>query len=457
MGTGHHGSLSPGRNRVRTSRGRGSDLADALPPGWEAETEKTQVAIYYAPKPPREITQVQAPSFFGVRANIDIPAGKTNYMVRGSFRLPVDVDAFSISAHTHYLGRGARLTATLPSGEVRVLLSITDWDFNWQDTYIFKDLVLLPAGTRIDGELIYDNSANNSKNPFTPAKRVQWGENSTDEMGSLILNVVPHVPSDTDTLRAAVVANVIPAAPPVGNKPLFIGAGVVDGASAQSGAVVPGKIIVLYGDRLGPTALANTQVSSGGVLASSVGNTQVLFDGKAVPLLYSSAGQVAAIAPYALDGKSGTQVQVQNGSLLSDAVALPVAAVGPSVFTTDLSGGGQGVILNQDAVTVNSAAKPADKGSIVVIYATGEGQTSPLGVDGQLANGPFYPQPLQKVTVNIGGIPAEVLYAGAVPALVAGVMQINVRIPANVSSGDVPVDIVVATVHSQPGVTVAVK
>ena len=415
------------------------------------------MAIYYAPKPPRDITQVQAPAFFGIRAGIDIPAGKTNYMVRGSFTLPVDVDAFSISAHTHYLGRGSRLTATLPSGEVRVLLSITDWDFNWQDTYIFKDLVSLPANTRIDGELIYDNSANNSKNPFSPAKEVKWGENSTDEMGSLILNVVPHVPADSDALRAAVVANVIPAPPAVGNKPLFIGAGVVDGASAQSGAVVPGKIVVLYGDRLGPSTLANTQVSGTGVLSSSVGNTQVLFDGTAAPLLYSSTGQVAAIAPYSLDGKSGTQVRVRNGSLTSDAVALPVAAAGPSVFTADLSGAGQGVILNQDVVTVNSSAKPADKGSIVVIYATGEGQTSPTGMDGQLANGPFYPKPLQKVTVNIGGIPAEVLYAGAAPALVAGVMQLNVRIPANAPSGDVPVDIVVGTVHSQPGVTVAVR
>jgi uncharacterized protein (TIGR03437 family) len=426
-------------------------------PDGKTETEKTQIALYFAPKPPRDITQVQAPAFFGIRANIDIPAGKNNYMVRGSFTLPVDVDAFSISAHTHYLGRGSRLTATLPSGEVRILLSITDWDFNWQDTYIFKDLVSLPANTRIDGELIYDNSDANPKNPFSPVKRVRWGENSTDEMGSLILNVVPRVPSDITTLRNAVVANVIPPAPAVGSKPLFISAGVVDGASAQGGAVTPGKIVVLYGDRLGPTTLANTAVSSGGKLATSVGNTQVLFDGTPAPLLYSSAGQVAAIAPYALDGKTGTQVRVVNGTLFSDSVALPVTPVGPSVFTMDLTGSGQGVILNEDVVTVNSTVKPADKGSIVVIYATGEGQTTPAGLDGQLANGPFYPKPIQKVTVNIGGIPAEVLYAGAAPTLVAGVMQINVRIPVNAPSGNVPVDIVVGTTHSQPGVTVSVK
>src|SRR5206468_5338070 len=148
---------------------------------------------------------------------------------------------------------------------------------------------------------------------------------------------------------------------------------------------------------------------------------------------------------------------VVNGTLLSAPVALPGAPVGPSVYTIDQTGSGQGVILNQDVVTVNSSSRPADKGSIVVIYATGEGQTSPGGVDGQLANGPAYPKPVQQVAVNIGGIPAEVLYAGAAPTLVAGVMQINVRIPVDAPSGDVPVEIVVGTTHSQPGVTVAVK
>ncbi len=425
-------------------------------PDGKTEMEQTQIGLYFTTKPDKQITQVQAPAFFGIQANIDIPAGSSNYLVRGSFTFPVDVDAFSISAHTHYLGRGTRLTATLPSGEVRVLLSITDWDFNWQDTYIFKDILTLPKGTRIDGELIYDNSASNPKNPNTPAQRVKWGENSTDEMGSLILNVVPHQQSDSLALQAAVVAYALNKAPLVGNKPQFVSAGVVDGASAQAGAVTPGKVVVLYGNRVGPATLATGQISNS-KLSTNVGNTQVLFDGTPAPLLYTSSGQVGAIVPYKLDGQLGTQVQVKSGTLTSDAVALPVAPVAPSLFTADLSGSGQGVILNQDGVTVNSSAHPAPAGSIVVIYATGAGQTSPAGVDGQLANGPVYPKPAQNVAVTIGGLPAEVLYAGAAPTLVAGVMQINARIPAGVSPGDATVDVAVGGIHSQAGVTVAVK
>jgi len=213
----------------------------------------------------------------------------------------------------------------------------------------------------------------------------------------------------------------------------------------------------LYGIRLGVSALAGAQVTDDGKLSTTLSGTQVLFDGTPAPLLYSSAGQVSAIVPYGVDGKAGTQVQVRNGTNVSDSVALPATSVGPSVFSVDFTGSGQGAILNQDGVTVNSSAHPADKGSIVVIYATGEGQTNPSGIDGKLANGPVYPAPKLPVTVNIGGLAAEVLYAGAAPTLVAGVMQVNVRIPANAPSGDVPVDVAVGSAHSQPGVTVAVK
>ncbi len=424
-------------------------------PDGKPETEQTTIGLYFTTPPARTITQIQVPAAFGIESHISIPAGVSNYLVRGSFTLPVDVDAFSVSAHCHYLGKGTRMTATLPTGQVQVLLSIQDWDFNWQDSYIFKNTVTLPKGTRIDGELVYDNSAANPNNPFNPPQLVSWGEDSTNEMGSLLLNVLPHVQTDLTTLNNAIYAYSLASAPAVGNKPLFIGAGVVDAASAQTGAVSPGKVVVLYGSRLGPATLAGSQVSNG-VLSNSLAGAQVLFDGIPAPLLYSSAGQVAAIVPYAVDGRVGTQVTVKNGSAVSDSVALPVAATAPGIFSANLSGAGQGAILNQD-LTVNSSANPAAAGSVVVIYATGEGQTAPAGIDGKLANGPVYPGPKLQVSVTIGGIAAEVLYAGAAPLLVAGVLQVNARIPASAGSGDNAVTVTVGAAASQPGITVAVK
>jgi uncharacterized protein (TIGR03437 family) len=423
----------------------------------QATTEKTVIGLYFTQPPSRLMTQFQVPAFFGIRANIDIAAGNSSYKVRSSFNVPADTDAVSVSAHAHYLAKEAKLTATLPTGEVRILLWIRGWDFNWQDTYIFKDLVRLPKGTRIDGELVYDNSTANPRNPNTPPKRVRWGEQSTDEMGSLILNVVPAVASDIDLMRNSTIAFVLTPVPLVGSNPLVVSSGIVDGASTLPGAVTPGKIVVLYGDRIGPATLTTAQFGGDGRVSTNLGGTQVLFDGVAAPLLYSSAGQVAAVVPYEVDGKIGTQVQVKNGSSATETVALPVTPAAPSIFSVDLSGSGPAAVLNQDGLTVNSAKSPAAKGSLISIFATGEGQTQPGGVDGAIASGSSLAKPKLPVQVWIDGRPAEVQYAGAAPGQVAGLMQVNVRIPADASSGNVPILIQVGDAQSQAGMTVAVQ
>jgi uncharacterized protein (TIGR03437 family) len=137
-------------------------------------------------------------------------------------------------------------------------------------------------------------------------------------------------------------------------------------------------------------------------------------------------------------------------------VRTPVQAALPALFTADSSGAGEVAAFNQDG-TLNSSAVPASRGSIVVLYATGEGQTKPAGTDGKLALD-VYPAPALPVKVSIGGQDAEVLYAGAAPTLVAGVMQINTVIPAGVTPGSaVPVVLGVGTFASRSGVTLAVK
>jgi uncharacterized protein (TIGR03437 family) len=438
---------------------KGSDLIlqTHFHPNGAPQVEKTTVGLYFGPKPDRELTQLQAPAFFGIQAKIDIPAGEANYKVRGSFTVPVDVEAVIVSAHAHYLAKDAKLTATLPTGEVKILLWIRDWDFAWQDQYPLKDLVPLPKGTRIDGELTYDNSDANLHNPSHPPRRVTWGEQSTDEMGSLIVSVVPKNPADQDELRVAALVYALTPAPQVGNRPLFVSSGMVDAASGQPGAVTPGKIVVLYGSRVGPANLTAAQLDADGRVATTLGGTQVLFDGQPAPLLYTSGGQLAAVVPYSLDGKRGTQVQVRNGSNASDAVALPVTPVAPSIFSVDYTGSGQGAILNEDGKTVNGSQTPSARGSVVSIYATGEGQTNPGGVDGQLATGATLPRPKLPVSVLIGGKPAEVLYAGAAPGQVAGLMQVNARIPADLAPGEAAVQVKVGDAASQPGITVVVK
>jgi len=107
---------------------------------------------------------------------------------------------------------------------------------------------------------------------------------------------------------------------------------------------------------------------------------------------------------------------------------------------------------------VNSVANPAAKGSVVLIYATGEGETDPQVADGWLASSQVLPRPKLPVAVKIGGLDAEVLYAGAAPGMVVGLLQVNVGVPPTVAAGNaVPVLLTVGNAVSQPGVTLALR
>jgi trimeric autotransporter adhesin len=146
---------------------------------------------------------------------------------------------------------------------------------------------------------------------------------------------------------------------------------------------------------------------------------------------------------------------VEYKGVRSNSVTLPIVASSPGLFTVDTSGAGPGVIVDPLG-NLNSASNPAPKGSVVIVYATGEGQTSDAGVDGKLAVAP-YPKPLLPVSVTIDGIEAEVTYAGAAPFLVAGLIQINVQIPEGAHSGAVPIVLKIGAFQSQTGATVAVQ
>jgi uncharacterized protein (TIGR03437 family) len=147
-------------------------------------------------------------------------------------------------------------------------------------------------------------------------------------------------------------------------------------------------------------------------------------------------------------------VQVENNGARSAVREVPVADSAPALFTT--GGATQGAILNQDS-TVNGTFNGAAAGTIVSLFATGEGQTAPNGVEGAIVPATALARPLLPVSVIIAGRPAEVLYAGSAPGLPAGLMQVNARIPADTPPGPAPVVLTVGTGNSQPGVTVFVR
>ncbi|HKT82072.1 MAG TPA: hypothetical protein VJP86_17705 [Vicinamibacterales bacterium] len=190
---------------------KGSDLilSTHFHPSGQAAREASRVGIYFAERPPSmAFSGIQLPPLFGALWGIDIPAGDANYTITDSFVIPVDVKAFGVGGHAHYLAKDMRLTATFPDGSVKTLLSIPDWDFAWQEGYRFNDYVSLPAGTRLDVSIRYDNSPANRRNPSSPPKRVTWGEQSTDEMGSMSVQVVAARAGDLPKLQQAYAAHV---------------------------------------------------------------------------------------------------------------------------------------------------------------------------------------------------------------------------------------------------------
>jgi len=181
----------------------------------------------------------------------------------------------------------------------------------------------------------------------------------------------------------------------------------------------------------------------------------VLFDGVPAPMIYTSAGQVAAIVPYTIYGRLSTTAQVEYQGVKSNSLILRVADSQPGLFSFNASGKGPGAILNQDS-SVNSGANPATKGQAIVLYATGEGQTTPTGVDGKII-GSDLRKPLLPVSVKVGGVDCAIEYAGSAPGLVSGVFQVNVRLTSAVPSGNVPVLLQVGSTVSQDGLTVAIR
>jgi uncharacterized protein (TIGR03437 family) len=181
-----------------------------------------------------------------------------------------------------------------------------------------------------------------------------------------------------------------------------------------------------------------------------------LFDGVPGVILYTSAGQVSVVAPYYLYWKDSTVIRVEYNNVKSNALTVPLVGSTPGLFTADSSGAGQGAILNED-YSINSASNPAQRGSVVILYATGGGQTDPAGVDGLLANLAL-PIPRLPISVTIGGISANVSYAGAAPGFVAGLMQINVTIPNNAPIGPaIPIQLSSGSAASPSAVTLAVN
>ncbi len=238
--------------------------------------------------------------------------------------------------------------------------------------------------------------------------------------------------------------------------PFFLPGTVNHGASYAAGFLTPGAVTTIFGLRFGPDQPASLALGPNGRVTTFIGQTRVLIDGVAAPMIATVKGQLSFFAPFSLAGKTSAAVQVEYQGVRSLAAVLPVIDVAPGLFTLNAQGFGQGAILNQDLL-LNGPNNPANRGDVVVLFGTGYGQSNPAGQDGKQAAAPL-PAPLQPMSVFIDGKPGIIEYQGAAPSLTEGIFQINVHVPVDATPGDaVPVEVRQGTRRSPPGVTLAVR
>ena len=154
-------------------------------PNGTEQTDRSSVGVIFAKKPPERRVETN------ILANLQlkIPPKKPNVKGEMTYTFPDDALVLSFMPHMHLRGTSAKYVATYPDGKTETLLSVPDYDFNWQSVYRFAEPLKIPKGTKLTWTGHWDNSADNPRNP-DPTKEVIWGLQTWDEMQNGWMDVV---------------------------------------------------------------------------------------------------------------------------------------------------------------------------------------------------------------------------------------------------------------------------
>jgi len=143
----------------------------------KAVTDRTRVGLYFADQPPANFLR----NHVIVDPTIKIAPNTEEHEETAYFEFWDDAIIHSLVPHSHYRGRASDFTLVYPDGTTEVILSVPNYDFNWQRTYAFAEPKQVPRGTKLIHRTVYDNSVKNPGNP-DPDRTVPWGLQSHDEM-----------------------------------------------------------------------------------------------------------------------------------------------------------------------------------------------------------------------------------------------------------------------------------
>lgn len=231
-------------------------------------------------------------------------------------------------------------------------------------------------------------------------------------------------------------------------------------ATFVEGPVSAGELVTIRGAGIGPANGVSGAPGADGSFPTELAGVQVAFDGFPAPLLYVQGQQINTVVPWEVAGDyhstniGGTAVSLQVGGVPTNTFTSQLAGAAPGIFVVNAAN--QAAVLNQDG-TLNSPSNPAAPGSVVAIFGTGGGMSTPLGRTGTVS--PLGLAPLMlPVTVQIGNQNAQVTYAGAAPGLISGMFQINAVIPDNLPPGSAySLGLIIGSVSAPVQPTIAVQ
>ena len=319
---------------------------------------------------------------------------------------------------------GAMLTAIAPFDSSSFLLTgaampdfpLSPGAFQTGDTFV---AIARPS----DGAILYSTRLPyGAESAFFPGSSLVASDGNG---GFLVL----HGTGRSATVATWLLARFTPAVPP--RIAVF---GMQNAAESEvSSKLAPGEVVNIFGEALGPEQPASATFDSAGRLPRNLAGTEILINGIPAPILHASSRQVTAIVPFRLAGAATAIVVVRRNGEDGNPMHLPVGAAEPEILhgATDAAGLVYAAALNEDGA-INCQAGLADPGSLMTIFLNGAGMLTPTPDDG--AMGRVGERTVLTITAafrhhHMGNVPVEILYAGAAPGLVAGVTQVNFRLP----------------------------
>ncbi|MFN7115460.1 MAG: hypothetical protein ACK4TA_01595 [Saprospiraceae bacterium] len=178
---------------------KGSDIVLNMhySPTSKPETDQSEIRLYLTSEQPKRLVKTFIlDESWVTNQPFMIPANQSVKFYMRSPLIPNDLSLISVLPHMHLLGKNFKAYAITPQGQIINIIKIDDWNFNWQMTYQFKQLIKLPKGSVVYAEAVYDNTSNNPRNPHFPPRDVKYGWGTVNEMMNLIFEYLDYQPGD---------------------------------------------------------------------------------------------------------------------------------------------------------------------------------------------------------------------------------------------------------------------